>query len=259
MVFNRFTAVFLGFVSAAISLTPAINLERGVALDYRQECDPSWPLCPGGLFCHPPGTICCSAATYAPAGATCCTDGTYVVPPDTCVGGTRPPLDEPTSTITAGPSTTETVVEYIWFTTEFTWYYWYYYYTFIITETTSILTSSEVFATTTVSVSATDSAGASALFSSLSASINFPTPVQTTTSIEGSAPPPPTSSPALAANTTTLGSTTAPVTVTTTSSAPTTVVTAGAARLGTATYGDQFFVVIIGAMIVVPAFLMIQL
>jgi hypothetical protein len=81
---------------------------------------------------------------------------------------------------------TQTVFSY--FTTEFTWYYWYYYWTYIAISSNTVVASYQVTSVTTVSVKATDSAEAAALFNSLSATFMFPTPTQTTTTLQGSSP-----------------------------------------------------------------------
>ncbi|OCL12219.1 hypothetical protein AOQ84DRAFT_228031 [Glonium stellatum] len=178
--------LFFTTISAIALANEPINvLKRSPVLEDRQECaNPAWiPACPGFFACIPPGGICCS-------------DGfTYVMPPETCPDGTQPiataiTASTPAPTITRAPTTaaisTQIYYSYEWYTAEFTWYYWYYYYTYIALST--VLTSTEITTYTTVSFSATDSVKASALFSSFSYTMRFPTPTQTVTSLIGAPP-----------------------------------------------------------------------
>ncbi|RYP55211.1 hypothetical protein DL768_000205 [Monosporascus sp. mg162] len=202
---------------------------RSTGLQERQECrDPGWiPVCPDGT------------QPIATAGSS-----------------------SPVPTITDAPSTSaQTVTEYIWFTTQFTWYYWYYYYTYISIEQTTVLTSSEAYSTTAVSVSATDSAQASILFSSFSATWSFPTPTQTATSLIGSATqtavPTSTIAPTTTITTSSPGSSSS--VSTNTSSTTTPVVTAAAMRVGPMIFENGFVAFVTGTIFLVPACLMILL
>ena len=119
------------------------------------------------------------------------------MPPETCPDGTEPvataiTVSVPAPTITAAPTSVATSSQiynsYIWYTTEITWYYWYYYYTYYALST--VEASNKVTTYTTISVSATDLVEASALFSSLTHTMNFPTPTQATTPLIGVSPTP---------------------------------------------------------------------
>ncbi|OCK94669.1 uncharacterized protein K441DRAFT_659515 [Cenococcum geophilum 1.58] len=180
--------IFTAIPAMALPSEPINVLKRSSALKDRQECEnPNWiPACPGLFACIPPGGICCS-------------DGyTYVMPPETCPDGTEPVATAitvlvPAPTITVAPTSvaasSQIYYNYIWYTTEITWYYWWYYYTYYALST--VVSSTEITTYTTISVSATDSVEASALFSSLTYTMNFPTPTQATTSLIGVSPTPP--------------------------------------------------------------------
>lgn len=145
--------------------------KRSAPLDARQgRCSrPGWiPACPGFYAC-------------VPVGALCCADGiNYAMPPDTCSDGAIATATiGAATTVTLAPSlTTRTVIGYTWYTTTITYYYYYYYYT-VIDATSYTVTSSRFTTATTVSVSATDAAAASSLFSEFSRTL--PTPAQTET------------------------------------------------------------------------------
>ena len=149
------------------------------------------------------------------------------MPPETCPDGTEPvataiTVSVPAPKITAAPisiaASSQIYYNYIWYTTEITWYYWYYYYTY--NDLSTVVASTEFTTYTTISVSATDSVEVSALFSSLTYTMNFPTPTQTTTSLVGV---PPTSVPrptSISTPTPTLSVTKSTSTASTTTSVP---------------------------------------
>ena len=114
------------------------------------------------------------------------------------------------------------------------------------------LTSSQVATVTTVSVQATDSAQATLLLSSLSATLAFPTPTQTMTSTSGVSPIP---TPPLSTGTTSVPDNT----TSTTTSAP--VQFTGGATPMHASFmaGGNVFVWAVGTLLIVPGFLMVWL
>jgi hypothetical protein len=122
-------------------------------------------------------------------------------------------------------------------------------YTYI--QLSTKLTSYEVSTTTTVSVQATDSAQATSLFSSLSATLALPTPTQTATSVSGTAVVPTTP---LSTVTTTTSLTSNETTVVPTTSAP--VQFTGGARIARSEHG---YMLVISALMVVPGILMVLL
>ncbi len=192
--------------SSAEPTDAGIIRKRSILLENRQlRCvNPSWiPACPGKLSTFDgTGTRKLTKSRRSqgsfpclPPGGICCSDDTYVLPPEICPDGSRPvataikeQASAPTPAITSAVEFTEAAFSYTWFTTEYTWYYWYYYYTYIAVGQSTIITSSQATSVTTVSVSATASAQASALFESLRNTLSFPTPKQTATALVGSTP-----------------------------------------------------------------------
>ncbi|TVY31142.1 hypothetical protein LHYA1_G000144 [Lachnellula hyalina] len=181
-------ALSLGTVSAVEGLG-----KRAAVFERQQTCViTGWvPECPGPLPCAPPGAVCCADSTFDVPGGTC--KGSTVV--KTVGGGS---ISAPPSTITSPPSTATQMETFTYFTYEITWYYWYYYFTYIAGA--SVTASSQIRTITTVSVHATNSVAADALFTSLRNTITLLTPTQTTTSFSGTVPsstsPAPTTYPA---------------------------------------------------------------
>ncbi|EPE27482.1 hypothetical protein GLAREA_04273 [Glarea lozoyensis ATCC 20868] len=178
----------LGIFLSAVNAGEVLS-KREPLLEGRQTIcrTPGWvPDCPGLFSCVPPGGICCDdGITYVEAPETC-PDGTQAITTARTGSAAPAPTTIPT-TITTPPASTQTfAANYVYFTYEITWYYYYYYYTYI--QFSTALTSSQVTTITTVSVQATDSAQATLLLSSLSATLAFPTPTQTATAVSGVAP-----------------------------------------------------------------------
>ncbi|TVY85255.1 hypothetical protein LSUE1_G000111 [Lachnellula suecica] len=239
------------FTILALVLTAVAAME-GVgkrSLVERQSTCPTagWiPACPGLFKCVPPGAICCDDNI------------SYAMPPETCPSGTNPITTAgvaPPSTVTtppAAPSSTQ-IISLTYFTYEITWYYWYYYFTYIAGAKTT--TSYGVTTITTVSVQATGTAQADALFKSLSATIALPTPAQTATAVSGSAPSATTSTPV---------STTFAAPSTSSNSSTTTATTSAVQFTGAGTtlrVGPMSHLaeLALGVMFVVPGLLMVLL
>ncbi|TVY37982.1 hypothetical protein LSUB1_G003419, partial [Lachnellula subtilissima] len=170
------------------------------------------PECPSALPCVPPEVVCCTDSTFdVPSGP--CRGSTVVM----TVGGGS--ISAPLSTITSPPSTATQVETFTYFTYGISWYYWYYYFTYIAGASASA--STQIRTITTVSVQATNSMAADALFTSLRDTITLPTPTQTTTSFSGTVPssnspapityPAPSNSPTPSSNGTTAAVTTSAV------------------------------------------------
>ena len=189
------------------------------------------------------------------------------MPPETCPDGTEPVATAitvlvPTPTITAAPisvaASSQIYYNYIWYTTEITWYYWWYYYTY--DDLSTVVSSNEITKYTTISVSATDSVEANALFSSLTHTMSLPIPTQATTSLVGVSPTP------IPRSTSTFTPTPATLSVTkSTSTAPTTttslaVFTGAATALRTsATVFWSGTSWVIGAAALIPGVMMMWL
>jgi hypothetical protein len=147
---------------------------------------------------------------------------------------------------------TAPIVEYTWYTWTITYYYYYYYYF------SADLTSSETTYYTTVSLTATDTAEASSLFTSLSASLSNYIPTQTATPTYGSTPVASSSTPAVTSH----PSAPYPTGNTTVPSSTSAVYFTGAAislRTGTVSYFGSIFMLATGVFVVVPGLLMLWL
>ncbi|KAL2133665.1 hypothetical protein VTI74DRAFT_1943 [Chaetomium olivicolor] len=150
------------------------------------------PACPGAFPCVPPGTVCCDDdVSYAEAGESC-PDDTF--PTATASAGSNPGYGHPHSVGVASPAPTGPPHEHEhpdvpgpgidflgfgsnWYTFAMTFHFVSKYYS-LLDDSSSILCSTEVAATTTVSVSATDEAQASQCLSSITATLPtevFPT------------------------------------------------------------------------------------
>ena len=186
------------------------------------------------------------------------------MPPEMCPDGTHPVATvlAPVPTITAAPisvaASSQIYYNYIWYTTEITWYYWWYYYTY--DDLSTVVSSNEITKYTTISVSATDSVEANALFSSLTQTMSLPIPTQATTSLVGVSPTP------IPRSTSTFTPTPATLSVTkSTSTAPTTttslaVFTGAATALRTsATVFWSGTSWVIGAAALIPGVMMMWL
>ncbi|KAH6617631.1 hypothetical protein F5144DRAFT_552055 [Chaetomium tenue] len=165
------------------------------------------PACPGAFACIPPGGVCCSDGTTYALGAETCPEGVSALPgagsgfgsgsgghPDSDSAGgpggpgaqsqdasdpstTSPPHPHPDP---LGPDVGPDFLGFgsNWYTFSMTFHFLSHWYSFI-DHTSSVLVSSEILSCSTVSVSATDAAEASAIFSSISATAALAAPTET--------------------------------------------------------------------------------
>ncbi|KAK3291429.1 uncharacterized protein B0H64DRAFT_427037 [Chaetomium fimeti] len=165
------------------------------------------PACPGAFACIPPGGVCCSdGASYA-LGPETCPEGTTPLPApgfspgsggnhgsDSAGDGAGP---EAHSHDASAPSTTapphphpdplgpDVGPDFLgfgsnWYTFSMTFHFLSHWYS-LVDHTSSVLVSGEILSCSTVSVSATDAAQASAIFNSISASAALAAPTETQT------------------------------------------------------------------------------
>ncbi|KAH6842205.1 hypothetical protein B0I37DRAFT_435481 [Chaetomium sp. MPI-CAGE-AT-0009] len=163
------------------------------------------PACPGAFACIPPGGVCCSDGTSYALGPETCPEGTTPLP----AAGSNPGSADNRGPNSAGdfggpggqsndasaPSTTtpphphpdplgpDVGPDFLgfgsnWYTFSMTFHFLSHWYS-LVDHTSSVLVSSEILSCSTVSVSATDAAQASAIFSSISATAALPVPTET--------------------------------------------------------------------------------